>query len=84
MEKVIHRITVDLQGLKKWSWHKNLRGFFSINGEKLEDAEVRELVDWAIKKGYKTDSDIPDEEAIALLQQRKERLRQPNNQLDIF
>ena len=47
-------MTVNLQGLKKWAWHKNLRGFFSINGEKLEDAEVRELVDWAIKKGYKT------------------------------
>ena len=84
MGKVIHRMTVDMQGLKKWSWHKNLRGLFSINGEKQEDAVVRDLVDWAIKKGYKTDSDIPDEEAIALLQQRKERLRQPNNQLDIF
>ncbi len=58
---------VDLAGLKKWAWKKSLRGFFSINGVELSDKQVRTLVEWAIKKGYKYSSDIPDEEVVKLL-----------------
>jgi hypothetical protein len=57
----------NLKGLKKWAWRKNLGGFFSINGKELSDAQVRIVVEWAIRKGYEYDVDIPDEEVIELL-----------------
>ena len=62
-----HTIKTNLKGLKKWAWRKNLKGFFSVNGKELSDAQVREMVDWAISKGYEYDSDIPEKEVIELL-----------------
>lgn len=61
------KITVNLQGIKKWAWRKNLNGFFNLNGEPLSDAEVRKVVEYGIDKGYETAEDIPDEEIINLL-----------------
>ena len=63
----VHRITTDLKGLKRWAWKKNLNGFFSGDGSSLTDKQVREMVDWAIDKGYEYDSDIPSDEVIKLL-----------------
>lgn len=40
-----HTVTANLQGLKRWAWRKNLRGFFSYGGRELSDAEVRKLVE---------------------------------------
>jgi hypothetical protein len=63
----VHRITTNLKGLKRWAWEKNLDGFFSVDGISLTDKQDREMVDWAIDKGYEHDSDIPSDEVIKLL-----------------
>lgn len=62
-----HTIKTSLKGLKKWAWKKNLKGFFSVNGKELSDAQVRTMVEWAIAKGYEYDADIPEDEVIELL-----------------
>jgi hypothetical protein len=62
-----HTIKTNLKGLKRWAWRKNLKGFFSVNGKELSDAQVREMVEWAISKGYEYDADIPEEKVAKLL-----------------
>lgn len=62
-----HTLRTSLKGLKKWAWRKNLDRFFSVNGKELTDKQVRTMVEWAIKKGYEYDSDIPEDEVIELL-----------------
>lgn len=62
-----HTLRTNLKGLKKWAWRKNLKGFFSVNGKELSDAQVRTMVEWAIGKGYEYDADIPEKEVIELL-----------------
>ena len=59
-----------MRGLKKWiDTHprKNLRGFFTINGRDMTDAEVRRVVSYAVEKGYETEADIPSDELAKLL-----------------
>ena len=54
-----------MRGFKKWMdshRQKNLKGFFSIGERELTDREVRLAVNYAVRKGYKYDSDIPVEE----------------------
>ncbi len=62
-----HTLRTNLKGFKKWAWRKNLKGFFSVNGKELSDKQVRDMVEWAINKGYEYDADIPEKEAIELL-----------------
>ena len=62
-----HTLRTNLKGLRKWAWRKNLTGFFSVNGKPLSDSQVRTMVEWAIKKGYEYDADIPEDEVIELL-----------------
>lgn len=62
-----YTLKTSLKGLKKWAWKKNLKGFFSVNGKELTDAQVRAMVEWAISKGYEYDADIPEDEVIELL-----------------
>lgn len=61
------KLRTNLKGLKKWAWKKNLKGFFSINGKELSDEQVRTMVDWAIEKGYRYETDIPVDEVVELL-----------------
>lgn len=63
----VHRIKTNLKGLKRWTWRKNLDGFFSVNGVELTDKQIRKMVVWAIDKGYEYDSDIPCDEVVELL-----------------
>lgn len=59
-----------MRGLKKWidaHPRKNLRGFFTINGRDMTDAEVRRVVSYAVEKGYETEADIPSTELAELL-----------------
>lgn len=49
-----HTIKTNLKGLKRWAWRKNLKGFFSVNGKELSDAQVREMVEWASQKATNT------------------------------
>ena len=54
-----------MREFKKWMdshRQKNLKGFFSIGERELTDREVRLAVNYAVRKGYKYDSDIPVEE----------------------
>ena len=67
----VHKVKASLKGLKKWAWKKNLRGFFSFEGRMLSDKEVREVVEYAISKGYEYDSDIPDVEVKEVLNKLK-------------
>lgn len=69
----VHKVKTSLKGLKKWAWKKNLRGFFSFEGRMLSDKEVREVVKYAISKGYEYDSDIPDVEVREVLNKLKEQ-----------
>lgn len=62
-----HTLKTNLKGIKKWAWRKNLNGFFTVNGQVLSDAQVRTMVEWAIKKGYQYDADIPEDEVTELL-----------------
>lgn len=60
-----HKIKTNMRGFQKWmntNKNKNLTGFFSINGKDLKDREVRLAVDYAVRKGYEYDADIPVEE----------------------
>lgn len=54
-----------MRGFQMWmnaNKNKNLTGFFRMNGKDLKDREVRLAVNYAVRKGYKYDSDIPVEE----------------------
>lgn len=65
------KIKTYMRGLKKWidaHPRKNLRGFFTVNGRDMTDAEVRRVVSYAVEKGYETEADIPSEELAQLLQ----------------
>lgn len=50
---------------KEWR-NKNysLWGAFSINGKRLNDAEVRHVITRALECGFKTPSEIPDNVAL--------------------
>lgn len=70
METKTVKITTCMRGLKKWidaHPRKNLRGFFTINGRDMTDAEVRRVVSYAVEKGYETEADIPSAELTELL-----------------
>lgn len=69
----VHKVKTSLNGLKKWAWKKNLRGFFSFEGRMLSDKEVRAVVEYAISKGYEYDCDIPEEEVREVLNRLKEQ-----------
>ena len=61
----VHKIKTNMRGFKKWMdshRKKNLKGFFSIGERELTDREVRLAVNYAVRKGYEYDSDIPVEE----------------------
>lgn len=61
------RLTTNLAGLKRNCWRKNLSGFFTHRGRNLSDSEVRKLVEYGLKKGYRTEAEFTDEEVDRLL-----------------
>lgn len=61
------QVTCNLAGLKRNYWRRNLTGFFCLDdGRELSDAQVRRIVEYGIKHGYRTEADIP-KDAIAHL-----------------
>ena len=68
MSKVqVTQVTCNLAGLKRNYWRGNLKGFFCLDdGTELSDAQVRRIVEYGIKNGYRTEADIP-KDAIARL-----------------
>ena len=70
--RTFYTIRTNMRGFKRWMDahpHKNLRGYFSVNGRDMTDAEVRRIVSYAVEKGYETEADIPSEELVMLLKQ---------------
>ena len=43
-------------------WKRNIGGLFVVGERQLTDAEAREVVDYAINRGYTYSSEIPDSE----------------------
>lgn len=69
-----------MRGFKKWMdahSKKDLTGFFTIGERELTDREVRLAVNYAVKKGYETDQDIPDEELERVFKEDKVVQNQP-------
>lgn len=76
----VHKIKTNMRGFQRWmnaNKNKNLTGFFSINGKDLKDREVRLAVNYAVRKGYKYDSDIPVEELERLFKEDEVVREQP-------
>lgn len=76
----VHKIKTNMRGFQRWmnaNENKNLTGFFSINGKELKDREVRLAVNYAVRKGYKYDSDIPVEELERLFKEDEVLRKQP-------
>lgn len=46
---------------------KRTDGFFSFDGKELSHSQVKAIVDYAVKKGYKTDADIPGDEVAKII-----------------
>ena len=62
------KVTCNLAGLKRNYWHRNLKGFLCLDdGTELSDAQVRRIVEYGIKHGYRTERDIPESEIAHLL-----------------
>ena len=71
METKTLKIQTCMSGFKKWMDNhpcKNLRGYFTVDGRDMTNDEVRRVVSYAVEKGYETESDIPSEELVKLLQ----------------
>ena len=70
------KIRTCMRGFKQWMDahpRKNLRGYFSVDGRDMTNAEVRRVVSYAVEKGYETEADIPSEELDQLLQKGGEK-----------
>lgn len=73
------QMTINLQGLKRNYWRKNLNGLFTVDGKPLSDSQVRKLVNWGIEHGCRTEADIPEDKIAEILRE------QPNDkQLNLF
>ena len=71
METKTFKVQTCMRGFKKWMddhQRRNLRGYFTIGGRDMTNAEVRRVVSYAVEKGYETEADIPSEELVQLLQ----------------
>ncbi len=80
----IVKFSTNLQGLKRNYWRRNLKGFFCLeDGTELTDAQVRRIVEYGIKKGYRTERDIPESEIIQLLR-KPNRIKDGGVQLELF
>lgn len=54
------KVTCNLAGLKRNCWRRNLTGYLCLDdGRELSDAQVRRIVEYGIKNGYRTEADIP-------------------------
>ena len=69
----IRHITTDMRGLQRWMREhprKRTDGFFTFEGKDLSHSQVKAIVDYAVKRGYKTDADIPSEEVARIIKPR--------------
>lgn len=76
------KVTCNLAGLKRNYWLRNLKWFLCLDdGTELSDAQVRRIVEYGIKHGYKTERDIPESEIAHLLnpQQIRRKKKKPHS-----
>lgn len=66
----IHHITTNMRGFQRWMREhprKRTDGYFTFGGKALSHEQVKAIVDYAVKKGYKTDADIPGDEVAKII-----------------
>ena len=67
---MIHHITTNMKGFQRWMKEhprKRTDGYFSFGGKELTHEQIKRIVDYAVKRGYQTDADIPAKEVEELL-----------------
>ena len=70
----IHHITTNMRGFQRWMREhprKRTDGFFTFEGKELSHSQVKAIVNYAIKKGYETDADIPSDEVARIIKPRQ-------------
>lgn len=65
--KYTRHIRTNLRGLKKSFWHRNMNGWFSIDGRELNNEEAHKMIDYCLEHGIVYDCDAPVEEIKELL-----------------
>jgi len=68
------KITTDMRGFQRWMKRhprKRTDGFFSFGGKELTHEQIKRIVDYAVKRGYETEADIPANEVARLLEEKK-------------
>lgn len=77
---MIHKITTNMRGFQRWMKEhprKRTDGYFSFGGKELTHEQIKRIVDYAVKKGYRTDADIPANEVARLLEEKKNNKQEP-------
>lgn len=79
------KVTCNLAGLKRNYWCRNLKGFFCLDdGTELSDAQVRRIVEYGIKHGYRTEADIPKDAIAHLLNLPTKKTKKEAEQQYLF
>lgn len=71
---MIRKLTTNMRGFQRWMREhprKRTDGFFTFGGKELSHSQVKAIVDYAVKNGYRTDADIPSEEVARILKVRQ-------------
>ena len=66
-------MNINLSGLKKFDWNKNLTGYIQLDGKPLPDKIVREVVEYGISKKYKYLSEIDNDKIREIANEGKEK-----------
>lgn len=74
------KITTNMRGFQRWMKEhprKRTDGFFTFGGKELTHEQIKRIVDYAVKRGYQTDADIPTNEVERLLKEQKNNKQEP-------
>lgn len=77
---MIHHLKTDMRGFQRWMKRhprKRTDGFFSFGGKELTHEQIKRIVDYAVKRGYQTDADIPTNEVERLLKEQNKNKQEP-------
>lgn len=77
---MIHHLKTDMRGFQRWMKEhprKRTDGYFSFGGKELTHEQIKRIVDYAVKKGYRTDADIPANEVERLLKEQNKNKQEP-------
>lgn len=74
------KITTNMRGFQRWMKEhprKRTDGFFTFGGKELTHEQIKRIVDYAVKRGYQTDADIPTNEVERLLKEQNKNKQEP-------